>query len=280
MDRQLGDTHLVIADGVCFKLEYENPTGSVKDRAVVSQTENLIKLGIKEAVISSSGNAAISAAYYCKQANIELDIFVSPNILKAKLERLKEEGLRIHFTKKPVKDAHEFALKTGAFNLRQSKDEHALNGYGKIAEELIAQNPGIDAVFIPVSSGSIFAGVGRGFSKYRKIPALHAVQTEAVNGIASQFDRDFTPKSKSLADAIVARFTPREKEVIELIKQTGGNGWVISDSEILEAHKYLINHDLFCSYEGGVVLATLWKAEKNGVKYRNPVCLLTGKFYG
>lgn len=280
MEKQLGDTSLVKLDGVYFKLEYNNPTGSVKDRAVITQIGNLKRLAVKKAVISSSGNAAISAAYYCRSANIELDIFVSPNIFKSKLDILKKEGLQIHFTNKPIKEAHEFSEKTGAFNLRQSKDEFALSGYSKISEELIAQLPEVDAIFIPVSSGTILVGMGRGFKEQGKISALHAVQTEAVSPVASQFDHEFTPKSKSLADAIVARVTPREKEIIESIRQTGGNGWVVSDNEILKAHEYLTHNNLTSSYEGGAVLAAVWKAERKGIKYKKPVCLLTGKFYG
>ncbi|MBI4226592.1 PLP-dependent lyase/thiolase, partial [Candidatus Roizmanbacteria bacterium] len=251
----------------------------VKDRAVVSQIGNLQRLGVKKAVISSSGNAAISAAYYCKRADVDLDIFVSPNILKQKLDKLKEEKSQIYITSRPIKEAHEFSLKTGAFNLRQSKDKFALSGYGKISEELITQQPEIDAIFIPVSSGSILVGIGRGFKKLGKIPALHAIQTEAINPIASQFDHDFTPISKSLADAIVARVTPLENEIIEFIRLTEGGGWVVSDSEILKAHDYLTNHNFTSSYEGGAMLAGFWKAERKGIKYKNPVCLLTGTFY-
>ena len=106
------------------------------------------------------------------------------------------------------------------------------------------------------------------------------MQTEAVSPIASQFDHEFTPRSKSLADAIVARFTPREKEIIEIIRLTDGCGWVISDNEIMESHEYLTRNSLISSYEGGAVLAALWKAERKGIRYKNPVCLLTGKYYG
>ncbi len=280
MVKQIGNTSLIKLEGVYYKLEYNNPTGSVKDRAVVSQIGNIKRLAFKKAVISSSGNAAISATYFCRSANIELDIFVSPSILKSKLEVLKNGGPHIHFSNRPIKEAHEFSEKTGAYNLRQSKDDIALIGYSKIAEELITQLPEADAIFIPVSSGSILVGIGREFKKQGKRLALHAVQTEAVSPIASQFDHEFTPRSKSLADAIVARFTPLEKEIIEIIRLTRGSGWVISDNEILKSHEYLTRNSLISSYEGGAVLAALWKAERKGIRYKNPVCLLTGKYYG
>ena len=119
MVKQIGNTSLIKLEGVYYKLEYNNPTGSVKDRAVVSQIGNIKRLAFKKAVISSSGNAAISATYFCRSANIELDIFVSPSILKSKLEILKNEGPHIHFTNRPIKEAHEFSEKTGAYNLRQ-----------------------------------------------------------------------------------------------------------------------------------------------------------------
>src|SRR4030042_3312682 len=83
-----GKTRLIDIDNVYFKLEYENPTGSVKDRGFAYQIAKLKEKGINKAVISSSGNAAISVANYCKLANIELTVFVGRNINKRKLKIL------------------------------------------------------------------------------------------------------------------------------------------------------------------------------------------------
>ena len=272
-------TSLTCINNLYFKCEYENPTGSVKDRSIIYQVSQLKQKKIKNAVISSSGNAAISAAKYCQHAHIALTVFVSPHICSAKLEVLKKMSCTIVSSLKPISNAVKFAQEHNAYNMRQSKDELAPIGYGIIAHEIYCQLPIVDAVFIPVSSGTSFVGIARGFRKLGKLPALHAVQTEAIHPVAEKFDTEFHKKEKSLADGIVARFTPRNEEIVAWINISNGSGWVISDEEAARAHTWLEEHNIHCSYEGALTLAALWKAKKKGSVYENPVCLLTGKYY-
>lgn len=275
-----GNTPLIKIDSIYFKCEFKNPTGSHKDRAFAYQISQLSKKGIKKAVISSSGNSAISAARYCQIAGIDLHIFVSGKINRKKLKVLQDLGSKIITTLRPVSEAFKFSKVNNAYNLRQSTDPNAPVGYQDIATEIIKEGIVLDGVFIPVSSGTAATGISMGFEKLNYTVAIHAVQTETVNPISSVFDNNFKKSSDiSLADAIVARYTPREEEVIAIIKKTHGSGWVISNSQIKVALSWLQSHDLNCSYEGALTLAALWKAQKSGFSFKSPVCILTGKYY-
>lgn len=280
MDSQhIGNTSLIPVDGIYVKCEFENPTGSVKDRSISQQVKTLIQRGIKKMVISSSGNAAISAAHFCSSAGIQLTVFVSPTINTGKLERLQNSGCTIISTKRPISGAVKYAREHGSYNLRQSKDDLALVGYEAIASELFEQLSLIDAVFIPASSGTTFEGIARGFEKKGKVPALHVVQTESVHPIAGLFDFEFTPRKKSLADGIVARLTDRAQEIVAYVKKTNGSGWIISDEQMELCHKKLLENGIKSSYEGAAAMAAIGKAKKKGFHYQNPVCILTGKDY-
>ncbi len=275
-----GNTPLVKIEGIYFKCEFKNPTGSHKDRAFSFQISRLKEQGIKNAVISSSGNAAISAANYCRLAGITLHVFVSPNINRNKLKALENLDCRIVKTERPVSDSVKYSKKMGAYNLRQSTDPNAVYGYQDIASEIIKDGISPAAVFIPVSSGTTLAGIARGFKKLGYSVPLHAVQTDTVHPVSGVFDKDFKETDeKSLADAIVARFTPREDEVVKIIKDTCGSGWVITNREMEEGRKWLLTHNLNCSYEGAAALAALWKARRKGFEIINPVCILSGKYY-
>lgn len=275
-----GNTPLVKLGDIYFKCEFQNPTGSHKDRVFAYQITKLKGNGITKATISSSGNAAISAANYCKLAGIDLTVFVSPNINTNKLKVLENLGCRIIKTPKPVSDSIKYAKAHGVYNLRQSTDPNAPYGYQSIADEIIESKIMPDAVFVPVSSGTALVGISHGFDKLKLTIPLHAVQTDSVHPIAGVFDQKFQEmQEKSLADAIVARFTPRESEAVNVIRKTKGWGWVIGNEEMLKGREWLLSHHLDCSYEGGAVLAALWKARKQGFKFKTPVCLLTGKYY-
>lgn len=274
-----GNTPLVKIGDIYFKCEYKNPTGSHKDRATVLQISKLKKRNINKAVISSSGNAAISAATYCKEANIDLTVFVSPDVNKKKLQILQSLKCEIIQSKKPVSAAFKFSREFNAYNLRQSTDPVAFSGYERIATEILKKVVP-DAIFLPVSSGTTLIGIALGFQKARQAIPIYAVQTDVIHPIAGVFDKDFKEASgKSLSDAIVARFTPLEDKVIKIIKESNGFGWVINNKEMLEARRWLVSHRLDCSYEGAASLASLWKAKRKGYKFDNPVCLLTGKYY-
>jgi len=63
-------------------------------------------------VISSTGNAAISASYYCQQANIPLTIFVSPKIKPNKLSLIKGHIIQ---SPQPISDAIKFSKANHAY---------------------------------------------------------------------------------------------------------------------------------------------------------------------
>jgi threonine synthase len=271
----IGNTTLREIDGVYFKCEFENPTGSVKDRSIAYQIKKLKEAGFKEAVISSSGNAAISASYYCEKEGVELTVFVSTHVNEAKLKKLTSMNTKVIQSKKPVSESMMYAKEKNAFHLRQSLDPNAVIGYEQIGHELLEELPGIDAVFVPVSSGTMFAGIGRAL----KNVAMHAIQTSAVHPISEQYDNEFVPEEKSLADGIVAKVTAREKEIKEIIGSSKGSAWVVSNAEITEAFDYLKSKNLPSSYEGAAALAGYWKANKKGYIYKKPVCILSGTYY-
>lgn len=274
-----GGTTLKNINGVYYKCEYENPSGSVKDRSMAYQISKIFQDGVKKAVISSSGNAGISASAYSKLANIELVVFFSAKINEKKLKILSSYGYKLIETATPLRDALTFSKLKNCYNLRQSKDEYAVYGYSTIAYELQEVEPLIDAVFVPVSSGTTLVGIYNGYQKFGRIPAFHIVQTEKVHPVAKYFDQDFQSTNQSLADGIVAKYTPRTKEIIKIIKISKGSGWIVSEEEIMKAADYLLQNGLNCSYEGAMAYAGYQKAKKKGFIYNKPLCLLTGKKY-
>ena len=78
--------------GKCyFKREDLNLTGSIKDRCLPFQITKLKHQGFTSAVISSTGNAAISAQHFCDLNQIKLTIFVSPHSDLDKIRYLKKD---------------------------------------------------------------------------------------------------------------------------------------------------------------------------------------------
>lgn len=264
-------TPVIKIGSVYFKREDQNPTGSAKDRAIVSQIDNLKKLQYPSAVISSTGNAAISADYYCHQQRIPLTVFVSPDINPRKLSLITHS--EVITTSTPISAAFKFAKANQSYFLRQSTDPSALLGYQQIGAEITIQLPQATSLFIPVGSGATLLGISQKLSPTVKI---FAVQPSNNCPIASQFDHQFTSEKKSLTDALSAKLLPLKSKVISAINASQGSGIVISLSENSAASAYLESQGLVTSPEGALAYAGYLKAKDRFDVGDCPLILLTG----
>jgi len=136
-----GQTPITKIDNIYFKREDTNPTGSVKDRGIAFQVSALRQQGNSKFVISSSGNAAISAAHYCQLGQLDLTIFVSPKLSLSKIKVLKQFSFQIISDPRPISSAFRYAQANNYYNLRPAKGSLGATGYQSIAYELFSQLP-------------------------------------------------------------------------------------------------------------------------------------------
>jgi threonine synthase len=264
-------------DNIILKREDQNPTGSIKDRGMAFQITHALKHKKKFLALSSSGNAAISAAAYCRKAKINLIIFLSPKVPSKKLSRLKKfTPYKIVFSKNPIQDCLSFCLKNKIDDIRPSKDKEAPEGFKSLAFEIHETLGKADNIFIPVSSGASFVGLARGYKILGYFPKLYAVQTTTHNPISRIFNSVFKKEKKSLATAICLKKTSRKSEILSFVKKSNGKGIIISNSEIRIAQKKLAEKNIFTSAEGCACFAA---AQSIHSKNQKIICLLTGQKY-
>lgn len=225
------------------KMEMFNPTGTHKDRSLAPWILHYKNNGEKELVISSSGNSALSAAKYSKECGLKLYIFLSASVDPKKLEKIKKyKNTFLNISKTPKSDAIKFSKNMRLVNLRSSLDDKALEGYKAITHELSQQLPRADNIFVPTSSGTTLEGMYLGYKeKGVKPPSFYVVQTARVHPIASCFDKNFSKERVSYADAIVDNIAHRKNIVTDVVKETKGGGYVVSNNELEEARKILAN---------------------------------------
>jgi threonine synthase len=267
---------------VWIKNEMINPNNSFKDRSLAYQLSYYISIGSKRFVISSSGNAAISAASYVALANeCEIDIFIGNGISSNKYVRLNKFAsgqIRIHKGAKPKSDAIKFAKQNNAINLRGSIDDLALTGFKTIGYELARQVPQIDSLFLATSSGTSALALHYAFEEMGLKVAIYVCQSEKVHPIASEFDKDFDEKPESMADAIVDKVALRKPKLLAALKKNGGGGFVLSDADILEAQARAgIAGIPMPSYNSALAFAGLSKAlRSSGIDVKKPLILVSG----
>lgn len=267
-----------------LKREDLHPYGSHKGRSMPFIIQEYIKKGIKNFVISSSGNAALAAAETVKDYNsedpdkkISLKIFIGENIDSEKFKKIqnysKFENIFIEQTKRPKQSAFLANKEKGLTLLRQSTDDLALKGYQELADELGE----VSAVFIPTSSGTTAQGLYEGFKKNNLTPQIHIAQTTECHPFAES-DKKIKAE-KSLALAIVDTVGHRRQEIKNVLKNSRGRGYIITNKEIKKAMKLIKKtENLEISPNSALSIAALRQAIKDKTDLgKKVVCLITGK---
>lgn len=270
-----------------FKREDSHPLGSHKGRSIPFMIDFYRSRGSQSFSISSSGNAALAACRYISEINSDLKnepltlrVFVGKNINITKLAMLNEfstKYITIEPVDRPLQNLAE-SIQNGFSSLRQSTDDNALVGYRSLASELL-EVPQMKAVFVPTSSGTTALALGKMLIELGDKPKLFVAQTTECSPIASEFDTEIYEKEDSLADAIVDIVANRKDELVEIIKKTGGGGYIITNEEIektLEIVKKYAGIEI--SPNSALSVACLIKALENGLELTgSAVCLITGR---
>lgn len=267
-----------------LKREDLNPTGSWKDRGTAYKLTQLISNNEYEAVLSSSGNAAISFLTYANRLapNFKLHVVISTKInpIKEKLitELVKDSKHEIHKVENTRKLSIEIAAQKKIPNLRSSIDDEIIKGYWSLGYELAQllnqdDNNTNSAIFVPVSSGTALVGLVQGlFSKIGQealMPKIIVCQTEAVHPIVN----NEISKTKSLADAIIDTIALRSPQIRKIMSETNGEALSISNDELKKA-KQFIDKDL--SYTSLLSVAGFLRLEKD-LTLKKAICIASGR---
>ena len=274
---------------VYLKREDLHQFGSHKGRSIPVMIKQSMKEGMRQFVISSSGNAALAAILAIQAHNrnntdhpLSLTVFVGKNIDEKKLALLNNVIEDTQVTISQVDRPKQMAFqqeKTGTAKfLRQSTDDTALIGYQELADEL-NNIPDLSAVFVPTSSGTTAQALGTEFENQKDTIQIHIVQTTACHPIAQLFDIDGTNTETSLAGAIVDHIAHRKENVVRAVQTSKGSGWIITDAEIQEAIALVEKTaNILLSPNSALSVAGLIKAKKKGWSWTGPVaCLITGR---
>jgi threonine synthase len=275
------------APGVFLKREDLHPYGSHKGRSIPMMIDLKCAKGGRDFAISSSGNAALAAIRHIQKKNAEgaglsLSVLVgekiNPDKKAALVAEMKDEHIELVESKRPLQMLLEKIQGEQRLSLRQSTDHDALLGYKSLAEEL-ALIPNLSAVFMGASSGTCAQSLAFYFKNNRLPIEVHIVQTTQCFPIAGAFYDKHEASQSSIADAIVDKIAYRKDALVPAIRNSGGSGWIASDSEIRKAQSLLLEHSgAQATPNGALGLAGLIKAVSHGIEFAGPVvCIITGK---
>ena len=187
--------HIVPAGSarVFVKLEYENPTGSMKDRmalAMVEAAEADGRLRPEGRVVEyTGGSTGVSLAFVCAAKHIPLQIVTSDAFSKERRDHMTALGARLTLVASPsggttkaltlemIETARRLSSAPGSYWTDQLNNTDPLSSYEQMGEEIWEQTNGYVSAFVQ-SVGT--AGSLRGISTRLRAhhEAVHIVAVE------------------------------------------------------------------------------------------------------
>lgn len=275
--------HLLIFD------ETKNPTFSYKDRASILVALKAIQNGINQISAASTGNAGSSIAGICARLGISSNIFVPRTIPESKRLQIQSYGANLFVVDGTYDEAFDLCLEVSSrkkwFNRNTAYNPLTIEGKKSGAYDIFISTKGKvpNKIFVPVGDGVIIGGLYKGFLELLELgfidelPEIIAVQSSGSNAVARYFQSqkfEFMP-AETIADSICAAAPRNLYMAYEAIKNTNGFTVEVSDLEILQAQKRIIQKfGIFVEPSSASTLAAFEKIKNSNQINRNDKILL------
>jgi threonine synthase len=233
-----------------LKLEQLFPTGSYKDRGASVLISKAKEMGVSRVVEDSSGNAGCAIAAYAARAGIECEILVPESTSPGKLAQILFYGAALRRIPGSREDAAKAALAAAqnAYYASHSWNPFFFQGTKTFAYEVWEQMGcrAPDALLLPTGNGTLLIGSCIGFRELKenglidRIPRHIAVQAENCAPLLAMFrdGLDSVPAietRETIAEGVAIAAPVRGKEIVDIVRETGGEILAVSDAEVEEA---------------------------------------------
>lgn len=283
------------------KYEGDNPTGTQKDRIAFAQIYDALRREYGVVSLATCGNYGVAVALAAHLAGLDCKIFIPESY---HTDRIKEmETLQAEIIRMPgnyeevVTKSSQLAAGHGWYDANPGGANTPLqiSAYSQIAQEIyddLGDAPRYCAV--PVSNGTLMAGIYRGFvnlykrGKTSRIPRMVAASSFHKNPIVESFIlgldhcKDLNPlriKETKYNEPLINWHSFDGEEALSALKASGGQAFNISDKSLKKMSTFLSKKEglriLPASTAG--LIALLEMNEKDNLESDRYVAILTAK---
>jgi len=285
-----------------IKYEGDNPSGTQKDRIAFAQVYDALRRDFNVVSLATCGNYGVAVALAASLAGIKCKIFI-PDTYKT--ERIKEmELLDAEIIRLPgsyedaVEQSSVLALQNEWYDANPGGANTPLQiiAYSQIALEIfeeLGDAPKYCAV--PVSNGTLLAGIYRGFvslykrGKTSRIPKMIAASSSRKNPIVQSFKqgldfcKDLNPqiiKETKYNEPLINWHSFDGEEALYALIKSEGDAFNISDRKMKEMSTFLLKKEglrILPAATAGLI-ALLEMDEKLNFEPDRFVAILTAKY--
>jgi threonine synthase len=279
--RRLGDAlgvkELYIKDD-----SVNHPTFSYKDRVVAVAISKAIEFGFDTVSCASTGNLANSVAAHAAKAGLNCYVFIPEGLEQGKIIGSSIYGPRTVAIKGNYDDVNRLCSEIGdkygwAFvnvNLRPYYSEGAKTQAFEIAEQLGWKLP--KHIVVASAGGTILPKLAKAFKELIQVglvedrrSRIYSAQAAGcapiINALQKGTDLIIPVKPNTIASSIAIGNPADGYYVLQAVRESGGWGESVSDTEILEGIKLLAQTEgIFTEPAGGTEVAVTKKLIQKG----------------
>ncbi|TYC66971.1 threonine ammonia-lyase [Stappia sp. BW2] len=245
-------------------VKYENMqvTGAFKERGALVKLSSLTADEKKRGVIAvSAGNHAQGVAYHAGRLGIPATIVMPVLTPFVKISATRNHGAEVVLAGNTLAEAKEEADRLAELNnlvwVHPYDDAHVIHGQGTIGIEMLAQQPDLDVLVVPVGGGGLIAGIATAAKAIKPSIEVIGVETTLYPGMWGAFyGKDVRCEGATIAEGIAVR----DIGVLttEVVKRAVDDILLVSESSIERAiNAYLTLQRTIAEGAGAAGLAAL-----------------------
>jgi threonine dehydratase len=233
-------------------------------------------------IAASAGNHAQAVAYHAGRLGVKATIVMPEATPIMKVANTRAHGARIVLHGGNYDEAYAEARRLEQVEkltfVHPFDDPDIIAGQGTIALEVLAQEPEVDAIIVPIGGGGLVSGIGVAMKALRPAAKVIGVETEVLPCMlqALEAGRPVTlDPANTIADGIAVKragdltFEHAKRYVDEIV--------TVSEEEIASAILYLLEKEkTVVEGAGSVGVAALMQRKIRGLEGRRVVCVISG----
>lgn len=268
------------------KDESKNPTGSFKDKESAVTISKAVEWGIKDIIVASSGNAAVSTAAYANRASISCLCYIPSDLSVGKRFLITLYGGKLQEFHGTYETAYRNVIDTPHSNWNVTPGINPIQDEGLkiIGFEIWEEIEVPDIIIVPCGNGTLLFGLYKAFvellllKKIDHIPQFIGVQIKSSSPLKISFEQEkdwvaLTTSPNSIAEGIIALESYSSPKVMKALKNTNGYMIEVTDEEVTIAMKEIISLEgLLPEPTAAAVFAGIKKIHTTG---KTIVCIQT-----
>ncbi|WP_378179846.1 pyridoxal-phosphate dependent enzyme [Aquimarina sp. SS2-1] len=248
-----------------IKYEGDNPTGTQKDRIAFAQVYDALRRDFETISLATCGNYGVAVALAADLAGLNCKIFIPSSYHTERIkemEALNAEIIRLDGSYEDVvKSSTDYAFEYDWYDANPGGANTPLQitAYAQIAYEIVDElGDAPKYCAAPVSNGTLFAGIYRGFvtlykrGKTSRIPKMIAASSTRKNPIISSFKaglsacKDLDPKviKETLYNEPLINWHSFDgDEALYALRESQGDAFHVSDKKLKEMASFILKKE-------------------------------------